>query len=91
MRATNHPSTPGAATKAEQAQVRETLQRGVALQCAGLAELRLIALLERARALKARLHDGALDEAELQVAVAEATALALATAGLATGLGMEAI
>lgn len=87
MRATTQSAAPGAATLAEQAQVRWSLQRGVALQQAGMAELRLLAALECARALKMQLQQDVLDEGELQAAQAEAKALALATAEMATRLG----
>ena len=81
---------PGAATLAEQTELRWTLQQGVALQQAAVAELRLISALQHARALKTRLQHDRLDEAELLVAVAEAKEIALATAEMATRLGVEA-
>lgn len=79
---------PGAATREEQTELRWTLQRGVALQQAGVAELRLIAALEYARALKTRLQHDRLDEAELLTAQAEARGLVLATAEMGERLGV---
>lgn len=84
---TKKKSYTAAATLEEQTELRWSLQRGVALQRAGVAELQLIAALEHARALKARLQHDHLDEAELLTAEAEARELVLATAEMATRLG----
>ena len=82
--------TTVAATLEEQAELRWTLQRGVVLAQVGVAELRLIAALEYARALKTRLRHDRRDGTELLTAQAEARELVLATAEMATRLGVEA-
>ena len=78
----------GAATAAEQAQVRRALLLKAALVDAADAERRLVRVLGRNRELQERLGQGELDDPSLRAALVEARALKAHAVDLELALGV---